>query len=43
MFERSEIKGLIFDCYGTLIDIDTDEKINSLSIVGIVKSKIKLY
>jgi len=25
MFERSEIKGLIFDCYGTLIDIDTDE------------------
>lgn len=25
------------------IDIDTDEKINSLSIVGIVKSKIKLY
>ncbi len=25
------------------IEIDTDEKINSLSIVGIVKSKIKLY
>ncbi len=25
MFEISEIKGLIFDCYGTLIDIDTDE------------------
>ncbi|WP_370572498.1 HAD family hydrolase [Methanomethylovorans sp.] len=25
MFEISEIKGMIFDCYGTLIDIDTDE------------------
>lgn len=25
MFEISGIKGIIFDCYGTLIDIDTDE------------------
>lgn len=25
MFEISRIKGIIFDCYGTLIDIDTDE------------------
>ena len=25
MFESSEIKGMIFDCYGTLIDINTDE------------------
>lgn len=26
MFESSQIKGFIFDCYGTLIDIDTDEQ-----------------
>jgi putative hydrolase of the HAD superfamily len=26
MFEDHQIKGMIFDCYGTLIDINTDEQ-----------------
>ena len=41
MFKRGKVKGMIFDCYKTLIDIETDE--DSLETYDIISKWLRYY